>query len=157
MSRHQFISSLAAAGVHPKICQALARHSTITLTMDLYSHVGLFDQTSAIDKLAPLPTTGRESHRLAATGTDGSPGEAACTPACTKLAPTADADCEGLIMNADVASTTAAHLSLENEDGCADLIPLESDCHQQGESYSGRYKIRPQLLHGTNCPRIKSL
>jgi hypothetical protein len=32
--RHTYISNLASAGVHPKIAQALARHSTITLTMD---------------------------------------------------------------------------------------------------------------------------
>src|SRR5207245_4402634 len=35
--RHQFISNLAAGGVHPKIAQVLARHSTITLTMDHYT------------------------------------------------------------------------------------------------------------------------
>lgn len=32
--RHTFISNLAAGGVHPKTAQSLARHSTITLTMD---------------------------------------------------------------------------------------------------------------------------
>jgi len=69
--RHQFISSLAAAGVHPKIAQTLARHSTITLTMDRYTHVGLFDQTAALDKLPALPATGSELERMKATGTDG--------------------------------------------------------------------------------------
>src|SRR5947209_6648558 len=39
--RHQFISSLAAAAVHPKIVPPLARHSAITLTIDYYSHVPL--------------------------------------------------------------------------------------------------------------------
>jgi integrase len=37
--RHTFISSLAKAGVHPLKAKELARHSTITLTMDVYSHV----------------------------------------------------------------------------------------------------------------------
>jgi integrase len=32
--RHTFITSLAKSGVHPKTAQMLARHSTITLTMD---------------------------------------------------------------------------------------------------------------------------
>ena len=32
--RHTFITSLANAGIHPSVAQALARHSTITLTMD---------------------------------------------------------------------------------------------------------------------------
>jgi integrase len=65
--RHQFISSLAAAGVHPKICQALARHSTITLTMDNYAHVALYDQTAALEALPSIqPASPKES--LAAHG-----------------------------------------------------------------------------------------
>jgi len=68
--RHQFISSLAAAGVHPKVAQNLARHSTITLTMDRYTHLGLLDQTAALDKLPVLPIPGRRSEPMAATGTD---------------------------------------------------------------------------------------
>ncbi len=36
--RHTFISNLAAGGVHPKIAQTLARHSTFALTMERYSH-----------------------------------------------------------------------------------------------------------------------
>jgi len=37
--RHSFITNLARQGVHPKDAQVLARHSTITLTMDYYTHV----------------------------------------------------------------------------------------------------------------------
>lgn len=37
--RHSFITNLARAGVHPSDAMALARHSTITLTMDYYTHV----------------------------------------------------------------------------------------------------------------------
>lgn len=37
--RHTFITSLARANVHPNKAKELARHSTITLTMDVYSHV----------------------------------------------------------------------------------------------------------------------
>jgi len=73
--RHQFISNLAAAGVHPKVAQTLARHSTISLTMDRYTHLGLVDQTAALDKLPSLPgANGRqpreEKAELQATGTD---------------------------------------------------------------------------------------
>jgi integrase len=53
--RHQFISNLATAGVHPKVAQELARHSTITLTMDRYTHVALHDQAAALEKLPGLP------------------------------------------------------------------------------------------------------
>jgi site-specific recombinase XerC len=69
--RHSFISLMAQSGIHPKLAQSLARHSTITLTMDRHAHVQLFDQAAA---LAALPSF-MPSHRgpeevLAATGTD---------------------------------------------------------------------------------------
>ena len=37
--RHTFITRLTRSGVSPKTAQSLARHSTITLTMDRYTHV----------------------------------------------------------------------------------------------------------------------
>jgi integrase len=52
--RHQFISDLAAAGVHPKAAQELARHSTITLTMNHYTHLGIRDRAAALDRLPPM-------------------------------------------------------------------------------------------------------
>ena len=66
--RHQFISALAKAGVHPKTAQELARHSTITLTLDRYSHVGLYDQGAAVASIPVLPSPQQEAAR--ATGTD---------------------------------------------------------------------------------------
>jgi integrase len=54
-TRGQFISTLAAAGVHPKVAQALARHSTVTLTMDFYTHLDVFDVGGALEKLPALP------------------------------------------------------------------------------------------------------
>jgi integrase len=55
--RGQFISLLAAKGVHPKVAQELARHSTITLTMDYYTHLDVFDVDAALDQLPELPGT----------------------------------------------------------------------------------------------------
>jgi integrase len=52
--RGQFISLLAAKGVHPKVAQVLARHSTINLTMDFYTHLDVFDVAGALDKLPSL-------------------------------------------------------------------------------------------------------
>lgn len=46
--RHTFITNLARGKVHPKIAQALARHSTITLTMDRYTHTDLGEQADAL-------------------------------------------------------------------------------------------------------------
>ena len=46
--RHTFITNLARAGVHPKLAQELARHSTITLTMEFYTHLTLPERAQAI-------------------------------------------------------------------------------------------------------------
>ena len=53
-TRGQFISMLAARGVHPKVAQILARHSSINLTMDYYTHLDVLDVTGALDKLPGL-------------------------------------------------------------------------------------------------------
>ena len=83
--RHTFISNLVAVGVHPKLAQQLARHSTITLTMDRYSHVGLLDMTTALESL-PAATT-PESQPMPATGTtDQHAEDFSCTKSCTRSA-----------------------------------------------------------------------
>jgi integrase len=70
--RHTFITDLVRAGVAPKDAKELARHSTITLTMDRYAHVGIRDTAAAVAKLtlptAPGPYT--EPALLRMTGTD---------------------------------------------------------------------------------------
>jgi integrase len=58
--RHTFITNLAQGGVHPKTAQALARHSTITLTMDRYSHSGRQDEARALSALPDLSGPGEE-------------------------------------------------------------------------------------------------
>jgi integrase/recombinase XerD len=49
-----FISRLVRAGVRPKEAQALARHSTITLTMDRYAKLHLHDVRAALDMVPPI-------------------------------------------------------------------------------------------------------
>ena len=56
--RHTFISNLARAGVHPRNAQALARHSTIDLTMDVYTHVAMADLHDDVESLAGLTRNG---------------------------------------------------------------------------------------------------
>ncbi len=89
--RHTFISNLARAGVTPKVTQALARHSTITLTLDRYAHVGLHDVAAGVRALPPLPGDGLEAGRqpMRATGTDGAIAEPR-TFGCLEVARTAD-------------------------------------------------------------------
>ena len=50
-NRHTFITNLCKADVAPKTVQTLARHGDIRLTMNLYSHVDLEDQSAAIARL----------------------------------------------------------------------------------------------------------
>jgi len=68
--RHTFISNLAASGVHPKLAKELARHSTISLTLDRYTHVGLVDMNAALESLPGIPETPEAQRaRCMATGT----------------------------------------------------------------------------------------
>ena len=67
--RHTFLTRLAKSGIPPKMAQMLARHSTITLTMDRYAHVTLHDQTTALESLPSLPEVAKKE-ALAATGTN---------------------------------------------------------------------------------------
>ena len=53
--RHTFITGLAKSGVHPRIAQALARHSSIDLTMNVYTHVEIESEAAAIDRLPDSP------------------------------------------------------------------------------------------------------
>jgi hypothetical protein len=54
-NRHTFITNIERAGVSPRTAQSLARHSDIRLTMGVYTHIGLNDQSSAIELLPALP------------------------------------------------------------------------------------------------------
>jgi integrase len=49
--RHSHATQLLAQGVHPKIVQERLGHSTITITLDLYSHVSDTMQASAVAQL----------------------------------------------------------------------------------------------------------
>lgn len=52
--RHSFVSHLALAGVHPAVCQKLARHASIELTMKYYTHVLHESEVAGIDALKNL-------------------------------------------------------------------------------------------------------
>lgn len=57
-NRHTFISNLSLAGVHPKLAQILARHSTINLTMNVYTHMGMDEKARAVRSI-PGPVAAR--------------------------------------------------------------------------------------------------
>ena len=66
--RHTFITNLVRGGVQPKVAQQLARHSTITLTLDRYSHVLAHEQADALLSLPDLADS--PTPQIRATGTD---------------------------------------------------------------------------------------
>jgi site-specific recombinase XerD len=72
--RHTFISLLVSSGVDVKKAQELARHSSIVLTYDRYTHIGAEDKAAAVAKMPSLlasNTNGTDA--LKATGTDDIP------------------------------------------------------------------------------------
>lgn len=67
--RHTTGSWLAANGVHPKVAQAIMRHSDINLTMGRYTHTLRGQEAEAVKSLPDLFLPCIEATR--ATGTDG--------------------------------------------------------------------------------------
>lgn len=73
--RHTFGTLLSKAGVAPRTAQAAMRHSTIDLTMNVYTDPKLLDVAGAVESLPALPLgAGRQTaaNVLSATGTDDS-------------------------------------------------------------------------------------
>jgi hypothetical protein len=62
-ARHTFVTNLGKAGVHPKLAQALARHSTINLTMNVYSHVDLDEKARAVASIPGLQNHRSDAHQ----------------------------------------------------------------------------------------------
>ncbi len=67
--RHTFGTLLSAAGVAPRTAQAAMRHSTIDLTMNVYTDPKLLDVAGAMDSLPALSLTATPE-AAKATGTD---------------------------------------------------------------------------------------
>jgi len=72
--RHSFLTRLARSGVAPAVAKSLARHSTITLTMDHYTHTFIEDERSALARLPGLGVKGLQGRSVRATGTDAAVG-----------------------------------------------------------------------------------
>ena len=119
--RHTYITNLVKGGASPKVVQSLARHSKITLTMDTYTHISLYDERGALDGLPDLPCLDKnvaESNKAAElkTGTDNQP-----VGAYKKLAKKSDFDknsvsligADGTVENTNLGGTKAFDKSLQ--------------------------------------------
>jgi integrase len=56
--RKTFITNLARSGVFPKAAQTLARHSSMELTMNTYTQLGLQELAGDVEALPPVPVAG---------------------------------------------------------------------------------------------------
>ena len=60
--RHTFVTNLCKADISPKTAQALARHSDIRLTMNIYTHVDEQEQAAAIARLPGIGGNGKQQN-----------------------------------------------------------------------------------------------
>ena len=63
-------SMLVRRGVHPKIAQAILRHSDINLTMNVYTRIDQAQKVSAVAGLSDLFAEGEKPVPQPKTGTD---------------------------------------------------------------------------------------
>ena len=151
--RHSFISNVGKSGATVKEAQSLARHSTSALTLDVYTHIGLYDERRAIEKLPQLHNTGEkdtEKNRAVAlkTGTDNKPVESVqnaqkkLTPKLTPLlTPTAYPGC-----NRSATAGSERNSFSENADGRNQLpsndLGIKKDNSSSNDNKNGEGGIR---------------
>ena len=87
--RHTFLTNLCRGGVHPKLMQQLARHSTITLTMDRYTHADGEGRAEALRSLPNLARSWAQSPSLP-TANDTNSREKPTRGVCTGFARAGD-------------------------------------------------------------------
>ncbi len=159
--RHTFISNVGRSGATVKETQTLARHSTSALTLDVYSHIGLYDERRAIEKLPQLhniDNKNSEGNRAVAqrTGTDDKPLESTqnrskkLTPKLTPfLTPTAYSGCS---RSSAVGNEQDNFQENDNNDNCLDggKLGIKKDSLSlavTGEKAMGRSGFEPPT-HG---------
>jgi hypothetical protein len=73
------------ANVPPKVVQTLARHSTITVTMDRYARLGVFDLVDALKRLRVISVGPERVARQARTAPANGCRQGATIPFCSRL------------------------------------------------------------------------
>jgi integrase len=159
--RHTFITNMVKSGVSPKAAQSLARHSTIDLTMNVYTSLTVHDQASALASLPPiraLDGTETGAGVLRATGTDGPETVPTAVPrgaekgAVLPASPTLQIapDCtENGDENAEATRVENARNPEKNGASRASLHQPASDCKTEREGFEPSVDLR---LHRFSRP-----
>ena len=111
--RHMFVTGLVNAGVMPKDAKELARHSTITLTMDRYAHATLEGTAAALGKLAAPRVP---------------PGVPTPAHGCGSMTTNEEAS----VSAASTPRTRETLVLTAVEDDCGDVIASEQKVHPEG-------------------------
>jgi len=168
--RHTFITNLVDGGATPKVAQQLARHSTINLTMDTYTHLQLHDERAALEGMSVPPDVngkGNEIDKVAKlkTGTDDTPidtSDGAYKPAYKKLAKNAysdshklartgnwkkDTSCENTQSRPDDNSLQKGNLITNKHNMSPADVPLKSPAPDRTRTCDLRFR-KPSLYPG---------
>lgn len=129
--RHTYGSLLSAGGVAPRTAQAAMRHSSIDLTMNVYTDPRVLDVAGALDSLPTLSLEGDRPQRQRdmATGTDDS------RPGKQELAPKTDQPSEFVTTRGNWAN-------------CEDSFGAEEDPEKQSVSRGQSERRRPDSNRG---------
>ncbi len=140
--RHTFISNLDHPDISVKVAQSLARHSSVSLTLDTYTHPKLYSERAALEKLPELPDIdnsqflSRESRAVALkTGTDDLPVEGrktVYTPVYKEFAKNAYSDRNGLSSVGIPGDKQANHVGQNSDDdNTLSIVSLGADCNEK--------------------------
>ena len=66
--RHTYCSNQAKAGMNPKTLQYLMGHSDISVTMNVYTHLGLEDAAAEMARMEEVEAARKEQKKLSGAG-----------------------------------------------------------------------------------------
>ncbi len=119
--RHTFGTMLSKAGVSPRVAQAAMRHSSLDLTMNVYTDPRLLDVQGAVESLPQISTTSEpnESRQRIAAGAENFSPSAVAVPVAVLVAVPAD-------FSRHSQSTSVTMLSISSESDFANTLDASS-------------------------------
>ena len=149
--RATYITHIVKGGASPKIAQHLARHGSIGLTMDVYTHIGLHDAQGALSALPHIPgigNNGKQAEERVAlrTGRDDRPIDSAYKPAYKTLTETTYSDSGRMATNGTGQAPSDGRLGwVTGTDNPLRIEHLGNDCHQSAFRGTERSGFEPEV------------